>query len=208
MEELHWYTIVLIISALLSSAILGFLLHFLIAANTHKLQRIGRRVDTLTKFNTPLGASLFPHQITLSDGEIQYKFEQISVADIHFNNQSIQDFEEFKLRITLSEKDLALYIESQCSDRSHEIEQLTFVNFADPKTELDFILRPFNRGDSYSLRLLILTSQPQKQPGEIHFSSPHAIEFVNLPTIAEVLEKTAASTSIALGPFNLSFDNK
>jgi hypothetical protein len=69
-------------------------------------------------------------------------------------------------------------------------------------------LRPFNRGDSYSLRLLIISHEPKKQPGEIHFSSPHSIEFVNLPTITEVLEKTAASTSIALGPFNLSFDNK
>ncbi|HEY9810069.1 MAG TPA: hypothetical protein V6D13_12140 [Halomicronema sp.] len=105
-------------------------------------------------------------------------------------------------------KDLAIYIESQASDRSHEIEQLTFVNFAEPKTELDFILRPFNRGDSYFLRLLIITPEPKKQPGKIHFSSPQPIEFVNLPTITEVLEKTAASTSIALGPFNLFFDNK
>lgn len=208
MAGLHWYTIVLIISALLSSAVLGFLLHFIIAANSHKLQRIGRRVDFLTKFNPPLGASLLPHQITLSDGENQYKFEQISVADIHFNNQGTQDFEELNLRLTLSEKDAAIYIESHSSDRSHEIEQLTFVNFAEPKSEIDFILRPLNRGDSYSLRLLIISSEPLQEPGQINFSSPQAVEFVHLPTITEVLEKTAASTSIAIGPFNLSFDNK
>lgn len=208
MADLHWYTIILIISALLSSAFLGFLLHFIITANSHKLQIIGRRVDILTKFNSPLGASLLPHQITLSDGEIQYKFEQISIADIHFNNQGNQDFEELKLKLTLAETDSAIYIESYSSDRSHEIEQLTFVSFAEPKSEIDFILRPLNRGDSYSVRLLIISSEPLQEPGEINFSSPQAVEFVHLPTIREILEKTAASTSLSIGPFNLSFDNK
>jgi hypothetical protein len=80
------------------------------------------------------------------------------------------------------------------------------ITFADPKSKIDFFLRPFNRKDSYLLRLLILTSEKSKQLSDIEFSSPEVIRFVDLPTTKELVGKVARSTSLSLGPFNISFD--
>jgi len=82
---------------------------------------------------------------------------------------------------------------------------MTPIIFADPKSEIDFLLRPFNRKEFYLLRLLIVISEKSKQLGDIEFSSPEAIRFVELPTTKELVGKVARSTSLSLGPFNISF---
>lgn len=51
-----------------------------------------------------------------------------------------------------------------------------------------------------------MTSEKSKPPGNIKFSSPEPIRFVDLPTSEELVKKIARSTSLALGPFNISFD--
>ena len=51
-----------------------------------------------------------------------------------------------------------------------------------------------------------MTSEKSKPPGDIKFSSPEAIRSVDLPTSEEIIKKVARSTSLALGSFNISFD--
>lgn len=206
MTDIHWYTILLIAVIILGSSAIGAVIYAAISAYRNKKQAIASRVDVFPAFDDTFGASGLRNHITISDGQKQYQYEELQTVQIELLNQGKHDFEEFKFGIALSSGDVAAYIEGRSPDRHHQLEQVTPITFTEPKSEIDFILRPFNRKDSYLLRLLVITSEKDKQPGEIKFSSPEAIRFVDLPTTQELVKKVARSTSLALGPFNISFD--
>ncbi|MFB2878779.1 hypothetical protein [Floridanema aerugineum] len=54
------------------------------------------------------------------------------------------------------------------------------------------------------MRLLIKVSQDSQVPGEISITSPEAVSFINLPTIAEIVEQAASRALLGLGPFQIS----
>jgi hypothetical protein len=78
------------------------------------------------------------------------------------------------------------------------------LTFADPKSQINFILHPLSRGNAYSLRWLILTCEGKERPGEINLSSPQAVCFANLPTVAELVEASANCTHISVEPLRIS----
>lgn len=206
MIDIQWYIILLIVIIIFGSSAIGALIYAAISTYQNKKQAIASRVDVFPAFADTFGASGFRNHITISDGQKAYQYEELQTVQIELVNQGKQDFEQFKFGIALSAGDVAAYVEVRSPDRHHQLEQLTPITFTEPKSEIDFILRPFNRKDSYLLRLLVITSEKDKQPSEIKFSSPEAIRFVDLPTTQEIVKKVARSTSLALGPFNISFD--
>ena len=206
MANLQWYTILLIVIILFSSGAIGAFIYAAISLYRNKKQVIASRVDVFPTFEDTFGASGLRTYITISDGQKEYQYEELQTVQIELLNQGKQDFNEFKFGIALSSGDVAVYVEAQSPDRHHQLEQVTPISFTEPKSEIDFILHSFNRKDSYLLRLLVVTSEKSKPPGDIKFSSPEAIRFVDLPTSEELIKKVAPSTSLALGPFNISFD--
>ena len=204
MSEFRWYTIIIIAIALGASSAIGALIYAALLKYRNRVQPIGRRVDISPTFEDPIGASCLRTQLVFSDGKKNYKYEDLHIVQIQLSHQGDLDFEEFKFGITLSPGDVAVYIEAQSPDRNHQVEQLTPLKLAEPKSEIDFVLRPLNRTDTYSLRLLIITNEVGKDPGEITFSSPQAVNFVALPTVLEVVENAARSAAISVGPFSIS----
>jgi hypothetical protein len=207
--NLHWLTILIIVGALLSSGILGALTYAAIAAYRDRKPAIAQRVETPPRFQDALGSSCPRTQIRVSDGYREYPYDNLRVVQVHLENQSSQDFEEFKLGISLdsaSAEDGMVHVEVRSPDRDHQVKQLTPVTFAEPQTTLDVVLIPFNREDSYSLRLLLAASEELELSGKIRLSSPHPARFVDLPTVKEAVQEAAKSTSIGLGPFQFSFD--
>ena len=120
-------------------------------------------------------------------------------------NKSSDDFESFQFGVTLSPEDRVIYTTALAKNRHHQIKQITPATLSDPKSEIDFILHPFNRGDTYSLRLLVKIPEDKESPGEIELSSPEPVSFISLPTIAEVVEEAASRASLSLGIFQISF---
>jgi hypothetical protein len=201
---MHGYTILIIIVALVGGAAVGALIHAAIHTYQNRLQPIGRRYDVFPKFEDLKGASCLRTNLTFSDSQKQYQYDQLQIVQIQLSNQGDKDLERFEFGMTLSEGDVAIYIESQSPDRHHQVEQITSLSCADAKSEIDLILHPFNKTDTYSLRLLMITAEPNKEPGEIKFSSPEAVKFVDLPTTKEVIENAARSASLSFGPFSIS----
>lgn len=206
MADIHWYTILFIALTILLGGILGAGIQSAISAYRNRLTSISSRVDFLPKFEESGGSSKLNTQPVLTDGKTEYQYNSLHQAQIQLSNQSTEDFESFQFGITLSPDDVVVYLESQSPDRHHHLKQLTPVTLSEPTSQIDFILRPFNRGDSYSLRLLIKAAETREEPGEIQLTSPEAVRFVNLPTVVELVEETASRASISLGPFQFSFD--
>jgi hypothetical protein len=197
---------VAVIGVILSiGAAIGALLQTAISAYRNKKPTINTRVDVLAKFNPLFESSLGDtYNIIVSDGKTEYKYSSLAQVEIMLTNKSQENFPNFKLGVKLSNDDRAIYAESQTSDRHHHLKLLTPVMLTEPKSEMDFLLQPFNRGDSYSFRLLIKLSQDSQVPGQISITSPEAVSFINLPTITEIVEQAASRASIGLGPFQIS----
>ncbi|MBD2101044.1 hypothetical protein [Leptolyngbya sp. FACHB-261] len=206
MPDLHWFTIALVALALTISGGIGALIYAAISAYRNRKPRIGRRVDNFPSFEDTFGASCLRSQITVSDGRRDYKYEDLHVVQVQIANQSRQDFGEYELGITLSSGDVAIYIEGQTPDRQHLVKQLKPLTFAEPQSELDLALRPFNRDDLYQFRLLVVTSEGGKEPGPIELTSPQACQLIDMPTVKEAVKEAAKSTSLSVGPFQISFD--
>lgn len=207
--SLHWLTISIIAIALLVSGGLGAVIYAAIAAYRNRKPAIARRVETPPRFQDLLGSSCPRTQIRISDGYKSYQYDNLRVVQIHLLNQSQQDFDEFKLGISLNvdgAEDGAVHVEARSGDRDHQVKQLTPLSFAEPQPTLDIVLIPFNRQDSYTLRLLIAASEDVELSDKICLSSAHAIRFVDLPTVKEAVQEAAMATSLSLGPFQFSFD--
>jgi hypothetical protein len=204
MADLEWYTIAILVVTIIISGAIGAFSQAAISGYRNKKPSIGTRIDFWSRFENSFGASYLPNCLLITDGVKEYKYNSLHHAQVQISNESKQDFDILKFGITLSDDNFAVYAEVQSSDRHHHIEQLTPVTFAEPKSQVDFIVQPLNRGDSYFLRLLILTSEDKEHPGEIDISSPQAVCFVDLPTVAELIEEAANRASIRLGPFRIS----
>lgn len=204
--DIHWYTILILAVGIVISAAIGAIIQAAISAARNKKPAIGRRVDLSPTFEDTVGASRESNPLTISDGNTQYKYNQLHIAQIELANQGTQDFDKFELGIALDKDDVAVYVEAQLPSRHHHLEQLTSPTFDDPKSNLDFILHPLNRGDAYALRVLILTPEGKQKPGEINFSSPLPVRFTDLSKVGEMVEEAASRASLALGPLSISFN--
>jgi hypothetical protein len=201
--DLYAVTVIGVIFSI--GAVIGALLQAAISAYRHKKPTINTRVDVLARFNPLFESDLLnTYQIIVTDGTKEYEYSSLAQIEILLTNRSQKDFLEFKLGVKLSNENVAIYAESQAVDRHHHLKLLTPVTLSQPQSEMDFLLQPFNRGDSYSLRLLIKISPDTQVPGEISITSPEAVSFINLPTIAEIVEQAASRASIGLGPFQIS----
>ncbi|MGE5660425.1 MAG: hypothetical protein ACM37W_27865 [Actinomycetota bacterium] len=204
MAGIQWYTLSIFAIALLGSGAIGAAIQAFISAYKKRKQPIARRVDIFPTFSDPLNVTCPRTQLTLSDGKKTYTYDELQIVQIQLTNQGDLNLEEFKLGLTLSTGDVATYLEVRSPDRNHLVEQVTPLSFSEPKSEIDLMLRPLNRRDTYTLRLFILTAQTNQDPGEIKFSSPQPLQFVDLPTVTEILEDAARSASLSLGPFKIS----
>lgn len=203
--DVNWYAIMIIGVIFTVGAVIGALLQAAISAYRNKNPIINTRVDVLAKFNPLFESDLLDtYKIIVTDGTKEYEYSSLAQVEILLTNRSKENFPEFKLGVKLSADDLAIYAEAETVDRHHHLKLLTPVTLNEPQSEMDFLLQPFNRGDSYSLRLLIKVSENSQVPGEISITSPEAVSFINLPTITEIVEQAASRASIGIGPFQIS----
>lgn len=201
---MNWYTILLIGIGVIVGGAVGAFIHATIYSYRNKKTLISKRVDILPKFDNQLHRSFTENKLIISDGKRDYNYQSLNHVHIELFNKSEQDFEEFKFGITLSDDDLAIYTEAESLDRHHQIEQLTPLTLSEPKSTVNFTLHPFNRGDTYSWRLLVLTPEGRKCPGKINFSSPEPVHFLDLPTMTQLVERAAKRASLSLGVFQIS----
>ncbi|MBD2037710.1 hypothetical protein H6F76_22405 [Leptolyngbya sp. FACHB-321] len=206
MASLSWYTLLFATLIFLGGSAIGALAYAFITAYRQRKPRVGCRVERAPLFESLGGTALPRAQLELSDGEQTYSYDHLQLAQVQVQNQSKQDFDHFEFGLTLSAQDVVIQLEVQTADRHHRVTQLEPSTFSQPQAQVDLSLQPFNRDDTYTLRLLSITAQPNQRLGEITFSSPVAVRFVDMPLLEETLKDSVKSTTISLGPFSFSFD--
>jgi hypothetical protein len=182
MSKIQW---VQIIAALIGGGAMGAIITAVVTTYRNKIQPIGRKIQFIPVFNETIGISSLQAQLTISDGQTNRQFDNLFIANVLLINKGNKHFDEFRFGMTLSEKAEAIYVEPQSQDRHHVVTLVNQVYLNFPASEMDFILRPFNRRDVYSFKLFIVIPKDMEKPDKINFSSPHPIRFIDMTSTAE-----------------------
>ena len=82
--------------------------------------------------------------------------KNLSLARIFLINKGNVDIERFDFGATLKGSNEAIEVRAETPDRHHALDILKPVDLLHPTNELDFTLRPFNRGDKYKISVFLL----------------------------------------------------
>lgn len=187
-----------IAASILGGGAVGAIITSLVTSYKARVLPIAKRVEVLPLFTSNFGGSDFDTSVTVSDGNTDYKFPNLHVAEVQLVNRGNRDLATFNFGITLSTTDKVVHVEPQARDRHHVATLKGTCTPASPSTVLDFELRPLNRGDSYTLRLFIVSGATEPKPMTIGSSEP--VRFTEIPSIAETLANAAAATlAVKLG---------
>ncbi len=200
METIAWFQVV---PALLGGGAAGALINAFITTRRARIQPIGHRIEVIPVFRHTGSPLSLTAKIAISHDDNSITFDNLFLANIQIVNRGNRDIDEFPFGITLGHGDSCIHIETSSPDRHHVIIQKTAVNPQSPQSEIDFILKPFNRRDSYLLRLYLVVPKEEEKPKEIILGSSYPIRFTAMPTIAEVLIKATEEVLLSLGPFRV-----
>jgi hypothetical protein len=175
-SNIQWLQLIV---AIISGGAMGALITALITSFRNRVQPIGYKIDVVSIFKETLGVSSLMTQINISDGQKDYKFNNLFIARVEIHNSANADYEQFDLGITLPEGSQAIYVQAAAEDRYRETEFTKQVSLEKPRNEIDLVLRPFNRKDLYSFDVFIVIDGATPELGNIKLHSRQSIQFKN-----------------------------
>jgi len=188
-------------ASLIGGGAVGAIITAIVASYKARILPIGKRVEVSPLFSSGFGGKNFSTSVTVSDGTADHKFPNLHLAEVELVNRGNKDLASFSFGITLSEMDKVVHVDPSGQDRHHVASLQSQCSPANPSSTLDFELRPFNRGNAYTLRLFIVAAADR--PKSLRVSSAEAVKFTDIPTVAETLAVAASTLSVKLGPFEV-----
>jgi hypothetical protein len=205
MNDINWIQVG---TALAGGGAMGAIITNLVLLYRNRRQPVGSRIDILPVFRPSTNQSQLQAAISVLYAGTTANFENLFLAEIRIQNKGNRDLEELSFGATLGNGDRCIFIETMPPDRHHVAKLLNPVTPLDPQSNIDFSLKPFNRGDTYSFKLYMVIPKARTDPAEIRLGSSSPVRFVEMPTTAEVLARfasEAAETAIAFGPLRIGF---
>lgn len=191
---------------------MGALLRIAYDIRQQKLKPIAHGVRVFSLFRRDGRYEEFEAVLSVEHEGQTVEFSTLFVGDVTVKNRSTSNFPEFEFGVAVRYAK-CVHVAWEDPDQHHTITLIDEVNPSEPRSKLRFRLHPFNRRDSYSLRLYLSPNSESEKP-EVHaFSSPQAVRFVDEPAakdgalrrplfwiaVAGFLASTAAYLSASYG---------
>jgi hypothetical protein len=190
-ESIETYKIV---ASLIGGGAVGAIITALVGTYRNRIQPVGKRIEILPLLTSSFSGSALKPEVTVSDGSTSFKFGNLYVADVQIVNRGNKDHSQFTFGITLADGDTAVHVEPYGLDRHHAASLPNPPSPGKPTSELDITLKPFNRGNSYTLRVFVVAGSAQ--PGAISIGSSEAIRFTDMPTLSEAVAQAASGITL------------
>ncbi len=149
-----------------TGAVAATVLNILYQRYMNRPQGIGINVDA-----SPILSTLFLDKIsvkvTVKDQNTAVEFDNLYAATIDIENISNKDNEEFEFSVDFTGGDLAIYAEGSGKNRRQQIIALNSPGISNPTEQLDFVCKPFNRRDKYTVKTLITVPQGSRSRNDI-----------------------------------------
>ena len=196
MPEIRWE---FVIPALLVGAVLGAVIAGLLRKRRSGFHPVGVKKSINPIFPPMERKGPSDAKVVLKYNEVTFLATQMFLVEFQLVNLGANDFQEFKFGIAVPTGHNIIATNNQPPDRSHAIEESPSVTPESWAKAMDFTLRPFNKRDSYVLKLYIHIGSKSRDVGEISLTTSEAVKFVDLPAIGKQLEEAVK----LLGPVSL-----
>jgi hypothetical protein len=159
----------------LSGGAMGALIRLLYDLRHGKVQTVLHRVSVFPLFRHEAKSDLMA-VVSITYDELTTDYRTLFVGDFALRNTGNRDYEEFEFGVAL-DSGQCIHTEWKDPDQHHALSLVEAASPSSPRSGLKFRLKPFNRNDSYSLRLYLVPGEEGLEPGSLRLTSPHAIRF-------------------------------
>jgi hypothetical protein len=185
LPDTNWIAIA---ASVLGGGAAGSIITALVSASRSRKQPVIYRSEVTPAFNneTLWGPDITAKLTLISNrGASVQDLPNLFIASIEIANQGNKDFTNFRLGLTLSEGDIAVHCAASAIDRHHVAQPSMNIGPSNPATEVDFVLTPFNRKDTYKFIVYFFASERASGTHEIAITSPEPVVLKKAPRIGE-----------------------
>jgi hypothetical protein len=172
---MEWLKILL---PLLGGGAVGAIITMIVTTFRNKIQSVGYKILIDKIFYPDAISNTEITKITFSGATQTYHFDNLFIATVLLTNSGNKDIEKFVCGVTLPENIKVVKIETIPQDRHHSVLLKSDIKFDKTSSEIDFELVPFNRKDTYEIKLYITISTETLELSNIKLGSPHPVKFV------------------------------
>jgi hypothetical protein len=205
MENLTNIQIVTWILTILGGGMMGAVLKTVFDAYRDRLQPVAYRTSTgIVGGPTPALAGLHAQVVILHNAEA-YDLHNLSVITVEIVNRGNRDLDSFIFGVEMQDGQLCLFSEGRGEDHHHSITVQNPIPTPEARQPIvDFICRPFNRGNIYRINLYLELPNGVDRPGPIKLGSPAPVRFTEAPSFIDALKEYATSSTVTIGPVEIS----
>jgi hypothetical protein len=172
---MEWLKILL---PLMGGGAVGAIITMIVTTYRNRIQSVGHKIQIDKIFYPEAISNTEITKITFSGATQTYHFDNLFIATVLLTNSGNKDIEKFVWGITLPESIKIVKIETIPQDRHHSVLLKSDIKFDKTSSEIDFELIPFNRKDTYKIKLYITISAETLELSSIKLGSTHPVKFV------------------------------
>lgn len=199
MPDISWVQVAV---SFASGGAFGAVINNVVSVYRARVQPVGVRTDVVRVLHHAGGPTGIDAKIAVTHAGGTDTFDNLFLIGLQVVNKGNLDHDGFDFGATLDTGDVCIHVEAEGLDRHHQAQLMTPVTPQSPRNTIDVQLKPFNRGDPYSLKLYVVIGKGNDQPS-IDLSSPKAVRFVEMPTIGEMVARAASEAVIRVGPLSI-----
>jgi hypothetical protein len=172
-----WFAIT---ASLIGGGAVGAAITALVTKYRNKRQPVTFNRERIEVFKYNPDTPFLQAALTLTTEEVNgihssVPIKNLSIEQLTLVNTGNADISEFKFGITLQSDNEVIKVQPETSDRHHAVIMQQEVSLERPQNAVDFVLRPFNRGDEYKFTIHFIYG---KSPRPIRLSSPHSTKLI------------------------------
>ena len=163
----------------------------------------GRQQPVLTKIDVDRIFSSSPFEsdmqanVTVKQEGTTWSFSNLSLAKVEISNGGNADRGVFEFGITLPNTHRTILCECSGEDRHHAIACTEAPSLKNQCSTIDFTCTPFNRKDSYTLKLYVTSESDAIRPSDVRLTSAAPVRIARSPSAAELSRRYRIGISMA-----------
>lgn len=187
--------------ALIGGGAAGALINTAVSSYRSRIQPVAYRVSAREMFRREAGQDRTVVKVSVSENGEKHEYDNLHELVIDIFNSGNIDRASFEFGISLRPGCEVIFTELTSRDRHHTFSNTSIVRPGDGRDELDFKVEPFNRKDTYALRLYVISDDGEVGADDIEFSSSAPVKFKLIPKTSVILLGALKATAIFPGGY-------
>jgi len=175
MSEIPWLGFIV---ALLGGGAMGALIKVFYDYRQGRLQAIGQRLKIFPLFHHQNSPDSLAVVVSVTHEGSTTEYRNLFVADLAVTNRGNKDYDDFEFGVSLHDGQ-CVHVAWEDPDLHHNLSLVEPVSPSTPKAGVKFRVKPFNRTDTYSLRLYLTSGRKGQEPEIPTLTSPYPIRFID-----------------------------